>query len=85
MSTGPKLCEGLRKRYGDKFGCQGVDRAGYLADIKDNMNPKGTADGSIEAGVKEFNRAHEKCPQTRLLFTGYRYGHSQSIVSLQAY
>jgi hypothetical protein len=68
------MCEGLRKRYGNKFGCQGVDPKGYSAAIQDNWKQKGTADASIEAGVKEFSRAHEKCLNARLLFTGYRFG-----------
>jgi hypothetical protein len=40
--------------------------------MQDNRKPKGTADASIQAGVQTFNLAHEKCPNSLLLFEGYR-------------
>jgi hypothetical protein len=73
------LCKGLEKRYSNNFGCQGIDPKGYTANIADNTLPKGTADQSIAAGVAEFTRAAQKCPETALMFTGYR------LVSLPSY
>jgi hypothetical protein len=72
VTTGPMLCGMMKKKYGDKLGCQGVDPKGYSANIGDNGKAKGTADASIEAGVKEFNNAHKKCPNSKFIFSGYR-------------
>jgi Cutinase len=72
ISTGQMLCDLLKKKYGNKVGCQGIDPKGYSANLADNRRPKGTADASIEAGVKEFNNAYNKCPKSRFVFTGFR-------------
>jgi Cutinase len=72
VTTGPMLCNLMKKKYGNRLGCQGVDPKGYKANIGDNGRPKGTADASIQAGVQEFNKVHKKCPKSRLIFSGYR-------------
>jgi hypothetical protein len=72
ISTGQMLCNLLKKKYGNKIGCQGVDPKGYSANLADNGRPKGTADASIKAGVKEFDNTYNKCPKSRFVFTGFR-------------
>jgi Cutinase len=72
VTTGPMLCNLMKKKYGDRLGCQGVDPKGYSANIGDNGKANGTADASIQAGVKEFNKAHQKCPKSHFVFSGYR-------------
>ena len=70
MTVGPMLCNSLKEKYGNKFGCQGI--SGYSAALADNFNPKGTSDASIEAGVNVFKAAATKCPKAALTFVGYR-------------
>jgi cutinase len=72
VTTGPVLCTAMKKKYGNRLGCQGVDPKGYSAAIGDNGKPKGTADPSIQAGVKEFENAYKKCPNSLFVFSGYR-------------
>ena len=66
------LCNLMKKKYGNRLGCQGVDPKGYGAAIGDNGKAKGTADSSIQAGVNEFNNAYKKCPKSLFVFSGYR-------------
>jgi hypothetical protein len=72
VTTGPRLCDALKKGYPERVGCQGIDPTGYTAGLGDNMLPKGTADASIHAGVKAFTDANQQCPDSHLVFTGYR-------------
>jgi hypothetical protein len=72
VTTGPMLCGMMKKKYGNRLGCQGVNPKQYKAGIADNGKAKGTADESIQAGVNEFNNAHKKCPKSLLVFSGYR-------------
>ncbi|KAF2663347.1 cutinase [Microthyrium microscopicum] len=72
---GGPLCAGLKKKYGAKFGCQGVGTAdGYPAAVGDNSKPKGTCDECISGTIKMFGKMHTKCPKANLMFMGYSQG-----------
>jgi cutinase len=71
VTTGPALCKGLKAKYGNRFGCQGIG-GGYKAGLVENVLPKGTDDGAINEAVKVFKDASAKCPKSALVFSGYR-------------
>lgn len=41
--------------------------------LKDNVSEKGTTDAAIAEGVKIFTLANTKCPDSVLVFGGYRF------------
>jgi cutinase len=66
------ICTGLKKIYGDeKVSCQGVGGA-YTAAIADNVSAKGTSTGAINEATKLFQMADSKCPNSTIVFAGYR-------------
>jgi len=72
---GAPLCNGLKKRLGAKFACQGVGTAdGYPAGMGDNSKPKGTCEECITGTVNMFNKLSTKCPQAKFMFMGYSQG-----------
>jgi cutinase len=74
VTVGPYVCRNLRKAYGDRFMCQGIPTDGYTAGIIDNILPKGTAEKSIQAGIDMFNKVHERCPDSLLVYEGMSQG-----------
>lgn len=74
VTVGPQLCKGLRAKYKDQVGCQGIDPKGYSAGIIDNILPKGTADASIKTAVATFENAAQKCPSSIFVTEGYSQG-----------
>jgi cutinase len=68
---GPRVCKILKSEYPDKVACQGVGGA-YSAGIIDNVQPKGTTTAAIAEATKMFNTASTKCPNTVIVFGGYR-------------
>jgi cutinase len=73
VTTGPALCKGLKAKYGERFGCQGIG-GGYKAGLVENVLPKGTDDGAIKEAVSTFTSAAAKCPKSVIVFSGYRSG-----------
>jgi cutinase len=69
---GPIVCSGLKNAYPAKVGCQGVGRP-YTAGLADNVGPKGTSSAAIGEATKMFTTANSKCPNTVIVFGGYRY------------
>lgn len=74
VTIGPPVCKGLKDIYGDKIGCDGLGPA-YSGGLLDNVSVKGTTDAAIAEGVRIFEMAHSKCPDSVLVFGGYRYVH----------
>ena len=69
---GPIVCSGLKQIYGaPKVLCQGVGGA-YTAGILDNVGGKGTSAGAIREGTRMFEAANTKCPDSVIVFGGYR-------------
>jgi cutinase len=68
---GPIVCKGLRAAFGQKVGCQGVGGA-YTAALKDNGLAKGTTDVAIMEAKNMFTTAATKCPNSIIVFGGYR-------------
>jgi cutinase len=69
---GPQVCKLLRNDYKDRIGCDGLG-PGYSGSLTDNMLTKGTADASINEGIRVFTLAHTKCPNALVVFAGYRF------------
>jgi cutinase len=69
---GGSVCAGLKAKLPGKVGCQGVG-GGYKAKLQDNANPKGTSASGTAEAVKMFQTAVQKCPQSGIVFGGYRY------------
>jgi len=73
--TGAPLCAELKKKLGEaKVGCQGVP---YPAGIMENViyaAGKGTSDSAIQQGVDIFNKVAAKCPESKIVFSGYSQG-----------
>jgi cutinase len=71
-SMGPIICNGLKKKYGDKSVlCQGVGN-GYTASITDNIGGVGTSRAAIAEATKMFTMAASQCPDAIITFGGYR-------------
>jgi cutinase len=68
---GSIVCKGLRTAFGQKVGCQGVGGA-YTAALKDNGSAKGTTDDEIMNAKNMFTTATTKCPNSIIVFDGYR-------------
>jgi cutinase len=69
---GPIICTALKKAYGArKVLCQGVGGP-YTAGIADNIGLKGTSAAAIKEGTRMFTAANTKCPQSVIVFGGYR-------------
>lgn len=71
-TMGPMVCKGLQTAYPDRVACQGVG-APYSAGIMDNVQPKGTTAAAIGEATKMFKLADSKCPNSQILFGGYRF------------
>jgi len=72
---GAPLCNGLKRRLGPVFGCQGVGtQDGYPAGMGDNSKPKGTCEECITGTVKMFTNLAAKCPKAKFMFMGYSQG-----------
>jgi len=73
-SMGPIICNGLKKKYGDKSVlCQGVGN-GYTASITDNIGGVGTSRAAIAEATKMFTMAASQCPDAIITFGGYSQG-----------
>jgi cutinase len=68
---GPAVCTGLKTRLAGRVACQGVG-GGYKAKLADNGNPRGTSASGTQEAVKMFQQAASKCPNTKIVFGGYR-------------
>ena len=69
---GPIICTALKQTYGArKVLCQGVGGP-YTAGITDNVSLKGTTAAAIKEGTRMFTAANTKCPQSVIVFGGYR-------------
>jgi cutinase len=69
---GGGVCFGLKAKLPGKVACQGVG-GDYTANVMDNGNPRGTSAGGTAEAVKMFNQAVSKCPQSKIVFGGYRF------------
>jgi cutinase len=69
---GPIVCSGLKSAYPGKVGCQGVGRP-YTAGLMDNVGAKGTTSAAIGEAIRMFTTANTKCPNSVIVFGGYRY------------
>jgi Cutinase len=65
----------LKKRLGnDTVGCEGISSTdGYGADLIPNLLPAGTTPAAIAAGTAKFKKVHSKCPNAKIVFSGYRF------------
>ncbi|KAF1981791.1 carbohydrate esterase family 5 protein [Aulographum hederae CBS 113979] len=81
-SMGPQVCEGLKKNFPGRTGCQGVGGA-YSAGLADNVRPKGTSNGAIAVATGLFNDAFTKCPQSTVVFGGYSQGTAVMLNAVQ--
>ncbi|KAF2433125.1 cutinase-domain-containing protein [Tothia fuscella] len=73
LTIGPVICRLLKEEYKDRIGCDGLGPA-YTGGLGDNVRPKGTTDEAINEGVRIFNLAHTKCPNSLLTFGGFSQG-----------
>lgn len=71
-SMGPIVCKGLREAFPNQVGCQGVGGK-YTAALADNGKALGTTDAAIAEGKAAFQEASTKCPNSIIVFGGYRY------------
>lgn len=55
---------------------------GENSGLMDNASEKGTTDAAIAEGVKVFILAHTKCPDSVLVFGGYRSTNLHSLTFL---
>ena len=62
----------MKAKYNGKVACQGVGGA-YKADVASNLLKKGTTDAAIAEGLNMFNLAFSKCPNSEIIFGGYRF------------
>jgi cutinase len=69
---GPIVCSGLKKAYPDQVACQGVGPP-YSAGLADNVGTAGTTTAAIGEATKMFTTANTKCPDSVIVFGGYRY------------
>jgi cutinase len=69
---GPIVCNGLKRDYPDKVICQGVGQP-YTAGLADNVSSSGTSQAAIGEATKMFTQANSKCPESIIVFGGYRY------------
>lgn len=69
---GPIVCSGLKKDYPDKVACQGVGKP-YTGGLADNVGTVGTTQAAIGEATKMFTTADSKCPDSVIVFGGYRY------------
>ncbi|PSK51605.1 hypothetical protein B9Z65_2872 [Elsinoe australis] len=73
-TLGPDVCSGLKSRFGSgNVACQGIGGP-YTAALGDNALPQGTTQAAINEGVRLYNLASTKCPQTEIVGGGYSQG-----------
>ncbi|TKX20949.1 cutinase-like protein 8 [Elsinoe australis] len=73
-SGGPQVCDGLKSRYGAaNVACQGVGGP-YTASLLDNLSSTGTSTAAINEGLRLFNLANTKCPNSIIVGGGYSQG-----------
>ncbi|KAG8627312.1 hypothetical protein KVT40_004795 [Elsinoe batatas] len=73
-TLGPDVCSGLKSRFGStSVACQGIGGP-YTAALGDNALPVGTTQAAIGEGVRLYNLASTKCPQTIIVGGGYSQG-----------
>jgi cutinase len=69
--VGPKLCSALKGILG-KVACQGIGGP-YRAALADNiLPPYSTTVAAVNFAKQLLTRAVTKCPQTKIMFAGYR-------------
>ncbi|KAE9369810.1 carbohydrate esterase family 5 protein [Stipitochalara longipes BDJ] len=79
-TVGPALCNGLQSALGvSKIGCQGIgDAQGYTASLADNIPTYDggilTSQSAVTGAEGIFNEAHTKCPNSKIVATGYSQG-----------
>ena len=65
------MANALEENYGaDDVWVQGVGGP-YRALLADNFLPRGSTPANISEGVRLFNLAHAKCPNTPVVAGGY--------------
>ncbi|KAF2235278.1 carbohydrate esterase family 5 protein [Viridothelium virens] len=79
-TVGPALCSGLQSELGvSKIGCQGIGLAqGYTASLTDNIPTYDggilTSPSAVIGATSIFNLAKSKCPNSKIVATGYSQG-----------
>lgn len=59
----------------DSVSCQGVGGA-YKGGYMQNALPDSTDPASVKEAVDLFKKAADKCPKTKIIASGFRYGTS---------
>lgn len=74
ITVGPLLANTLETKYGAaQLWIQGVGGP-YLADLAANLLPDGSSQAAFEEGVRLFNLANSKCPNSIVVAGGYSQG-----------
>ncbi|KAF2153627.1 carbohydrate esterase family 5 protein [Myriangium duriaei CBS 260.36] len=89
-TVGPALCSGLQSALGaSKIGCQGIGNAqGYTASLADNTPTYDggilTSKSAVAGAASIFNQVNTKCPNSKVVATGYSQGTAVLYNSIEA-
>ncbi|USW52123.1 Putative cutinase/acetylxylan esterase, alpha/Beta hydrolase, cutinase, serine active [Septoria linicola] len=73
-NLGPATCNQLKSAYGvSRVACQGVGGP-YSAGLLDNFAAEGTTTAAINEGIRLYNLARSKCPNSKVVSGGYSQG-----------
>jgi ferredoxin len=67
------VCNGLKSKFVGKVDCVGVQKK-YTASMMDNGQAQYTSQVAIDDAISEFKDAAKNCPNSKIVFGGYRCG-----------